>query len=197
MFIFWFVTNSDIRNIQSYELFGLFQNLDKSFIFNTRCPPHVSTKQHDDEFIRKITMKSQFVLYCFLSYAMIISSCTSGEIDDTPNPSSEKISFMVMNRTGHNGPASLNCGGEPETVEFTFVTPAQKLIRLMSGDTQELVGLEIIEGERLTVMVKDPQSNEELVTKSTLFNPTENKLPEGADPLIRLCPKDFLEFKYF
>ncbi len=102
-----------------------------------------------------------------------------------------------MNRTGHNGPASTNCGRSPETVEFTFITPTAKLIQLISGDTQVFVGLDIIEGERLTVVVKDPESKEELVSKSTLFNPTENMLPEGADPLIRLCPKDYLEFKYF
>ena len=115
-----------------------------------------------------------------------------------PLPTSDKlVSFAVWNRTGHNGNASLNCGGEAEAVEFTFVTPAEKFIQRISGDTQELVGLVIEEGQLLTVVVKDPVTQDELVSKSAIYSPSLNPVPAGGFPLIRLCPKDHLDFKYF
>ena len=146
---------------------------------------------------RMIYMKSSIVLLCLICSGLFLASCVGEEMEERFSNDTEKVVFMVMNRTGHNGPASMVCGGEAETVEFTFVTPAEKLIQLITGDTQVLVGLEIQEGQRITVIVKDPVSKEELVSKSTLFNPVENNLPEGANPLVRLCPKTSLEFKYF
>ena len=82
-------------------------------------------------------------------------------------------------------------------MEFTFITPAGLLNMVVTGDSQKTVGLEISEGELLTVVVKDPESKDEFTSKSKLYTPSENEVPDGANPLIRLCPKDFLEFKYF
>lgn len=142
-------------------------------------------------------MRPHFFAFCLLGLSIIMSSCSNVEREESPKTSPNNVVFMVMNRTGHNGPASMNCGRSPEAFEFTFISPNETFTRIISGDTQEFIGLEILEGERITVVVKDPQSKEELVSKSTLFEPSANGLPEGANPLIRLCPKDFLEFKYF
>jgi len=105
--------------------------------------------------------------------------------------------FFVMNRTGHNGPLSQNCGTRPIQVLITFITPTKEEKHLLNGDTQARFTVAIDKGEKLTVQISDPNEERVFVTKGKIFPPPVCPAPVGYEPIIRICPETEIEFRDF
>lgn len=144
-------------------------------------------------------MKSIHFYFIFLCILVLSSSClkteAEPEVDLTPDNSGQL--FFVMNRTGHNGPLSTNCGTRPEQVLISISTPSKTEEYLFNGDTQGWVTVDIKKGERLTVRVAEPNEGKVLVSKSKIYTPPECPIPIDREPTIRICPKDQIEFRFF
>ncbi len=143
-------------------------------------------------------MKS--IHFYFLSLCLLIlgNACTKPETAEVaPTQDNSGQLFFVMNRTGHNGPLSANCGTRPEQVLLSITTPLKTEEYLFNGDTQGWITVDIKKGEKLTVQVSEPNEGKVLVTKGKIYNPPECPIPIDREPTIRICPKDQIEFKFF
>ena len=142
-------------------------------------------------------MRSINIYLSIVFILSLFSSCKKTAIEaDIPASNSGQL-FLVVNNTGHNGPLSQNCGTKPELLEVTFITPSKEQTHLIKGDTRNRITVDIAKGERLTVRVAEPNEGKVLATKNKIFTPPECPIPLDYEPLIRICPKDAIEFRFF